>query len=302
MNEEPLDPHIYRALHTGTFGDRQFYIDLVKKKIHQSPQKLRVLELGCGSGRILCELAKLNVHLTGIDLSREALEFCHDQLIELGRSVLMFDHDSSDQGQHIPDEQVSTIYLIQQDFTNLTDDLLSNYDLVLITYNSIYCLPSEKHQIDLIKSALSFLNQTGELWIDGYALPDPDEYAYESDQEFSPLTVITLPPTQARLCRDLGVEEKDDFDIKKQLLTVSYRYSAPEEEAHLEPLHYKIEQIKHRYLYPWQFPKICLLANANLQSMMADFGGDLLKPTEDLRSYAWGIEAEHWIACLTKDM
>ena len=91
------------------------------------------------------------------------------------------------------------------------------------------------------------------------------------------------------------------FDVEKQTLSVFYRYSAPEDERHLEPLHHQIEQIQHRYLYPWQLPELCLLADAHLEQVMADFGGELIRLDDSLRTYEWGIEAEHWIACLKKN-
>lgn len=279
-----LDQEVYRALHTGAFGDLQFYRSLVAEwtEIHQKAPK--VLELGCGSGRILIELAKGGAEITGVDLIQGALDYCDQKL--------RVDEDQ---------ELRTRVKLICSDFTEFSRDcseLEGSFDLVLITYNSIYCLNSSVEQVALIKDAFRFLTPQGVLWIDGYALPDPEIYEYESDDDFSPLTVISLPNWPSGEPRELGVEERDRFDLEAQRFIVSYRYKAPIGEEDREPLHLKVEEIEHQYIYPWQLPKLCALAGGILNSLTADFGGDDLNVSGDLKSYAWGIDAEHWVASI----
>lgn len=98
----------------------------------------------------------------------------------------------------------------------------------------------------------------------------------------------------------LGVEELDRFDKEKQIFTVKYRYCAPEAEQEIEPFHHLIECIEHRYLYPWQLPNLCQKAQVHFLSLTADFGGDAVSTQSEIRqAIEWGIEAEHWIACIT---
>lgn len=282
-----FDPVVYQALHTGAFGDRHFYISLIENLKHEKSTSLSVLELGCGSGRILIDLALSGAHVTGLDLSETSLDLCRQQVATTSKSDPSLE---------------SRIRLVCADFRELSllpnPPLKERYDLVLITYNSLYCLSSEADQVRLIKDALSLLKPTGTLWIDGYALPDPEVYHYESDPAFSPLTVLSLPPREDGSPRELGVEERDQFDLAEQRLTVSYRYSAPAQEAHLEPLHQRIEEVEHRYIYPWQLPNLCSLAGGTLNTLSADFGGELLDLSGELRQFEWGIEAEHWVASL----
>ncbi len=44
----------------------------------------RVLELGCGSGRLVCDMATRGFSMTGLDLNPTALEYCKKKLKKLG--------------------------------------------------------------------------------------------------------------------------------------------------------------------------------------------------------------------------
>ena len=293
---QALNAEVYQALHTGTFGDWQFYKSLVKTKSEarqKCSEPLSVLELGCGSGRILCELAEFPVNLTGLELNQDLLDLCHQNM----------DQRSLEAAININ----CKLELILGDFSELSilfqsrDGKPANYDLIIIPYNGLYCLLSEAAQSKLIREALHLLSSDGELWFDGYALPDPEEYEYESAEDYSPLTVIELQSSSSRRERILGIEELDYFQQEKQWFTASYRLKAPDDEVTLEPLHGLIEQIQHRYLYPWQLPKLCQNAGGKLHRLTADFGGEDIALNQDIRSACeWGIEAEHWVACVKK--
>src|ERR1700736_741456 len=55
-------------------ADRQFYVDYARNA--GGP----VLELGCGTGRLLIPIARSGVSITGLDLSRAMLDRCREQL------------------------------------------------------------------------------------------------------------------------------------------------------------------------------------------------------------------------------
>jgi SAM-dependent methyltransferase len=287
-SQSKLNPLIYRALHTGTFGDQQFYRALTKAKL-ASNKDLKVLELGCGSGRILLDLVQLGADVTGIDISAEALDFCR-----LGLASISIENPALS----------NNVKLIHADFTEVNQQLFTpefpKFDLIFITYNGLYCLPSEEAQVDLLKRCIKLLGSEGELWLDGYALPDPQLYEYDSASDFTPLTVIELPSTSFRPHRTLGVEELDTFDQPNQKLTVQYRYKAPVEELEREPLHNQVEILDHRYIYPWELPELSQQAGGSLVNVRTYFGGDPITLDQNLRDLDWGIEFEHWIATLKR--
>ncbi|MCY2983481.1 MAG: methyltransferase domain-containing protein [Planctomycetota bacterium] len=59
------------------------FCEAVFKKYVPFPVK-RVLELGCGSGRLVCDMATRGFAMTGLDLNPTALEYCKKKLKKLG--------------------------------------------------------------------------------------------------------------------------------------------------------------------------------------------------------------------------
>lgn len=59
------------------------FCEAVFKKYVPFPVK-RVIELGCGSGRLVCDMATRGFDMTGLDLNPTALEYCKKKLKKLG--------------------------------------------------------------------------------------------------------------------------------------------------------------------------------------------------------------------------
>ena len=97
---------LYAALHTGTKGDEDFY-----RAVCAGAD--RVVELGCGSGRLLAVLADQVAELHGVDSSEEALRLARENVpasVELHRGDME------------------------------TFEVGGDFDRVLIPFNGIYCL------------------------------------------------------------------------------------------------------------------------------------------------------------------
>lgn len=276
-----LDPEVYLALHQGVEGDIAFYTGLVSAWINERGTAPRVLELGCGGGRLLKPLAEAGALMTGVDLHQGLLDRCRRTLERSSGAELS-----------------KSVSLHALDFKSLASasfpEASGGFDLIILPYNGLYCLPDRRSQCRLIRAVLGQLSGAGSFWLDGYALPDPSEYEYESAEDFSPLTVLELT-TEGGEERLLGVEEKDSFDLRAQVCEIEYRYCAtPENEDH-EPLHGRIERLTHRFVYPWQLHDLCVDAGARLQGLRAGFeGGDL--DLSALKAIEWGIDIEHWVA------
>ena len=64
----------FKALHAYNFLRIEFIKKLITQKFDSSFSKINILDIGCGGG-ILCEpLARLGFNVTGIDLSKKAIE------------------------------------------------------------------------------------------------------------------------------------------------------------------------------------------------------------------------------------
>ncbi len=81
----------YYNIYIGTkTKDLEFYKSLTEKN-------RKIVEIGCGTGRILKFFLKNDYHITGIDISHEMLELCKIDLVNFISSgkLLLFNHDFS---------------------------------------------------------------------------------------------------------------------------------------------------------------------------------------------------------------
>jgi SAM-dependent methyltransferase len=63
---------------TSNWSDRHFYLDVVRR--YGEP----VLDIGCGTGRLLLDYASLGIDVDGIDNSPEMLAICHSKAQKSG--------------------------------------------------------------------------------------------------------------------------------------------------------------------------------------------------------------------------
>ncbi|MCY2980362.1 MAG: class I SAM-dependent methyltransferase [Planctomycetota bacterium] len=72
-------PELYELGFLKETPKESLFMGDVFKKYVPFPVK-RVLELGCGSGRLICDMAKRGYAMTGLDLNPTALEYCKKKL------------------------------------------------------------------------------------------------------------------------------------------------------------------------------------------------------------------------------
>ena len=72
-------PELYEMGFLKETPKESLFMGDVFKKYVPFPVK-RVLELGCGSGRLICDMAKRGYAMTGLDLNPTALEYCRKKL------------------------------------------------------------------------------------------------------------------------------------------------------------------------------------------------------------------------------
>lgn len=98
---------LYIALHRGTPGDIEFYL-------RACAGAERVLELGCGYGRVLEALARAGHRVVGLDRDAELGEVARRAVSPLGGRVVLAEMTSFDLGER--------------------------FDRVIIPFNGLYCL------------------------------------------------------------------------------------------------------------------------------------------------------------------
>lgn len=114
---EAFDPRLYALLHTGTLGDLAFYR-------RQCAGAGSILELGCGSGRVLAALQRTGAHLTGLDL--------HPGMCALARA------------------RVPQAHVIEADMR--TFDLERPFDRIVMAYNSLYCVADDDEVVQVLEA------------------------------------------------------------------------------------------------------------------------------------------------------
>jgi SAM-dependent methyltransferase len=126
--------------------DVPFWLELASKA--QGP----ILELGCGTGRVMLQIARAGYRIDGLDLSSAMLSKCREKL------------DAQ------PAEVRNRARLIQGDMTNFTAD--RTYGLVIIPFRAFQHLIAVADQIVCLRAVHSALAEHGNLVLDLFN-PDP---------------------------------------------------------------------------------------------------------------------------------
>lgn len=113
----------------------------------------RVLELGCGSGRVLAPLAAAGNRVVGLDSSPAMLRRAQSRL-----------HDAVTRGD---------VKLVHGDMQSLAELVGKPFDLVILSLNGLLHLAAAEAQRQVLKDAASVLRPGGLLAIDViHAIPD----------------------------------------------------------------------------------------------------------------------------------
>jgi SAM-dependent methyltransferase len=109
----------------------------------------RVLEPGCGSGRLIAEMASRGYRCSGIDLSVPSLRYLRNRLARRGLKATLY----------------------QADFTNI--DIPEQFDAAFCTFNTFRHLTDEKSAVSHLQTVANHLRPGG-LYILGFHILPPD--------------------------------------------------------------------------------------------------------------------------------
>jgi SAM-dependent methyltransferase len=108
-----------------------------------------ILEIGCGTGRVLVPLAKAGFEVTGVDVDPGMLERAQERVERAGLG--------------------GKIRLVEEDARRL--DLYQHFALGIVALNSFLHFTSDDDQVDVLRSAWRHLQPDGLLVLD---LPNPE--------------------------------------------------------------------------------------------------------------------------------
>jgi len=208
--DDDLAAALYAAVHSGTPGD----VELVLRACEGGQ---RVLELGCGDGRIARALALAGHDVIGIDIDEARLA--------LGRA----------RAAELPETAGARLELRHGDMRAIAID--GTVERVVIAHSTLYCLRSDDEVRAMLRGARRALAPGGTIVIDAYAA-DPFHGALDPGAD-DPFEEVARVQVAGRAWRVL---ERSDWDHDGQSIVVRYRHE-PEDGG--DPVEITIE---HRYV------------------------------------------------------
>jgi SAM-dependent methyltransferase len=186
----------------GSRRDVQFYV------AQASPVAGPILELGCGTGRILLPLARAGHTIVGLDGSREMLERCHEKL------------------RAEPDEVRARVTLHEGDVRAF--DLDRRFDLVIAPFRVLQHMITQEDQLRLLGAVARHLAPGGHF---GFDVFNPNLRALVShdgtEHEDTPETPLPDGRTFRRAARVSRVRWLDQVNQVELAYYVSPRAGAP---------------------------------------------------------------------------
>lgn len=149
----PTWARLYLLTHRGNPGDVWFYVG-------ECAGGRRVLELGCGGGRLLGRLANAGLEVVGLDIE--------PSMLSEARAAL-----------HATDlERVSLRHGDMRDFT-----LPGRFDRVIIPYNGLFALGGEDGMLACFQAVARHLTTGGRLLFDVYVSSPEEEWTGDIEAE-----------------------------------------------------------------------------------------------------------------------
>jgi SAM-dependent methyltransferase len=201
-----------------------------------------LLELGCGSGRLLLPLARAGYHVTGIDSSPAMLAIARARL-----------------ASELPDAQ-ERVTLLEADMTAF--ELHGRFALVIVAYNTLLHLaPTEKtaalHRIH------RHLAPGGRLFVD---LINPLAAAQTPDDRLLTLEGVFTDPDTGHLLVQMASSR---VDLEEQVLHVTWLYDTSP--APGGPVERVIAQAHYHYLYPHEVELVLAESGFRLEALYGSY-------------------------------
>lgn len=232
----------YDAEHTDRTDDLALYSELAEE--YGDP----VLDVGCGTGRVLFHLAQEGCVVHGIDSEQAMLERARHRL---------------DVFAHLRDR----VTIHQGDV--LSYDLDTTYKLVLLSYNSLMHFHEQDQQIALLKRLRRQIAPDGALLID---LPNAGETFATQDSSALTLERTFIDSETGHLVMQQAVSY---LDRVQQLMHVTWIYDEITGEGAVQRT---VAPVVFRYFF---YPEVCLLLAQTGFDVVDVYGDSERGPFED---------------------
>lgn len=229
------DPVLYALVHQGNPGDVALYLE-------ECAGAARILELGCGYGRLSLALAQEGSEVWGIDL--------HDGLLALAES----------RRATLDAKVAARVHLTHGDMRAIAVE--GPFDFVIIPFSGLYCLDSDDDVLRCLQTARDLLTSDGVLLFDGYAADGFHEDCMPDDYPDDALEHVAL------IAKDgvsYDVYERSTWDRAQQRLLATYVHVPDGGGAQIEHV------IAQRYLLSSQVVRLLSEAGFRVEHMWGAF-------------------------------
>jgi SAM-dependent methyltransferase len=218
--------------------DVEFYVELCREALGG------VLELGCGTGRVLIPAAEAGCTITGLDQSESMLQRCQAKVGEL------------------PAEIRKRVTLVHGDMTRF--DIGRTFDLVTVPFRPVQHLITVEEQLRFLQCVRKHLAPNGRLVFDVFH-PDPRYLMGPADSEEvedTPETQLADGRTLRRTARFLSrrrAEQCSDIEI-------AYYLRDPSGETRR-----LVQRCPLRYFYRFELEHLLARAGFEMTALYGDF-------------------------------
>jgi SAM-dependent methyltransferase len=223
--------------------DVEFHLDLARA--HGGP----ILELGCGTGRILLPLARAGYEIVGLDLSEPMLTRCFVKL------------------EAEPPAVRHRVELTRGDMTNF--DLGRSFRLILIPFRPFQHLLSVERQLACLRSVHGHLEPAGKLVVDFFQTDARRMHDPACLREGAPHPEVTLPDGR----RVKLTERTAAFHRAEQSNDVELIYNITHPDGHTERL---VMAFTVRYFFRYEVEHLLARCGFRVVGLYGDFGGSPL--------------------------
>lgn len=205
-----------------------------------------ILELGCGSGRLLLPLLQAGHAVVGVDNSAEMLTMAQNKLA------------------HLPAELAARAQLVAGDMRNLrlTDAAAGPFGLIVLPYNTAMHL-SPGDLVQTLAGCKRYLAGNGRFLID---VSNPFTVAATPNDRMVTLENVLTDPETGDTVLQFASNWLDDV---AQILHVTWLYDTTPVAG--GPVSRTVAQFAYHYLFPHQWQMILADAGLNVQKMLGDY-------------------------------
>lgn len=228
------DPAYYALAYGDRLHDVEFYVRLAR----ECPDR-RVLEYGCGNGRITLPMAQAGTIVTAVDLSKPMLDDLERRLASLPTTIRQRVHAHRCDMRSFRTEE--------------------RFSLVIAPFNTVLHLYEPEEFLAFARTVRSQLAERGRFVFDA-SLPQPSDLARDRD-EWLECSDFEQPATGAVF----GYAERFEYDPIRQLLVIWMRFT-PKDGS--EPF---VIPLTHRQYYPQELRALLTCAGFSRVEFSSDF-------------------------------